>query len=333
MPSVNDIKDTLRESQEFFRGQERSLAARLAVLPKGRIKADRKGGEIYFYLQYRKGRSVKTDYLGKSVQADLRAKLAERKRLEKELALVREKLKLLRTRREDADFVDPLLSILKALTKEHARDAGLEIIGSWCFLLYQKHFPMERYALKTDDLDILIPRPFKGRAIDLAGSLQRLGFIQHFNADGSTYFSSSGMKVDFLTKAGREGSKPSRPVKGPAVAPQELRYLEILFDEPLVLKVARGVKAKVPAPAAFLLHKLIVATLPERRGKREKDLRQAVYVAKYVLTDRSESDRLRRLWRELPRKWKARVGKALEESRHAVPLEEGVVHRLREVLV
>ncbi|NTV80732.1 MAG: hypothetical protein HGA24_04830, partial [Candidatus Aminicenantes bacterium] len=109
---MNDIKDTLRESRAFFRGQERSLAARLAVLPRGRIRADRKGGETYFYLQYRKGRSVKTDYLGKAVPAELRAKLAERKRLEKELALIREKLKLLRTRREDTDLVDPLLSIL-----------------------------------------------------------------------------------------------------------------------------------------------------------------------------------------------------------------------------
>ena len=332
MPSVNDIKDTLRESQEFFRGQDRNLSARLAVLPKGRVKTARKGGEIYFYLQYRKGRSIKTDYLGKSVPAGLREKLSERKRLEKELVRVREKLKLLRTRREDADFVDPLLSILRKLTEERAWDAGLEIIGSWCFLLYQKNFPMERYDLKTDDLDILIPKPFKGKAFDLAVSLQRLGFIQRFNADGSTYFSSSGMKVDFPTKRGRDAAKPSRLVKGLTVAPQELRYLEILFADPLVLKVARGVKAKVPAPSAFLLHKLIAATLPERRDKKEKDLRQAVYVAKYVLTDRSESDRLLRLWNGLPRKWKGRIGKALEDAEGAVPLEQGAVTRLQEML-
>lgn len=329
---MDDVKDTLRESRAFFREQERSLAARLAVLPRGRVRADRKGWETYFYLQYRKGRSVKTDYLGKAVRADLRAKLAERKRLEKELALIREKLKLLRTRREDADLVDPLLSILRALTKERAWDSGLEIIGSWCFLLYQKHFPMERYALKTDDLDILIPRPFEGKAIGLAGSLQRLGFIQHFHADGSVYFAGSGMKVDFLTKGGRESSKRPRLGKGLAGAPQELRYLEILLAEPMVLKVARGVKAKVPTPAAFLLHKLIVATLPERRVKREKDLRQAVYVAKYVLTDRLESDRLLRLWNGLPRKWKGRVGKALDEARQTVPLEQGVVAHLQEIL-
>jgi len=329
---MDDVKNTLQESRAFYRGQERSLAARLAVLPKGRVRADRKGEVTYFYLQYRKGRSVKTDYLGKTVPADLREKLAERKRLEKELALVRDKLKLLRTRREEVDLVDPLFSILKTLTKEHAWDAGLEIIGSWCFLLYQKHYPMERYALKTDDLDILIPRPFKGKAIDLAGSLQRLGFLPHFNADGSTYFAGSGMKVEFLTREGRYGAEHARLVKGLAVVPQGLRYLEILFANPVVLKVARGVKAKVPAPAAFLLHKLIVATLSERRAKREKDLRQAVYVGKFVLSERSERARLLRLWRELPRTWKVRAGKALEQARQALPLEQGVVARLRQVL-
>lgn len=329
---MNDIKDTLRESRAFYRGQERNLAARLAVFPKGRVRADRKGGETYFYLQYRRGRSVKTDYLGKTVPPGLREKLAERKRLEKELALIREKLRLLRTGQEDADFVDPLLSILRTLTKERAWEAGLEVVGSWCFILYQKHFPMDRYALKTDDLDILIPRPFKGRAIDLSASLQRLGFLPHFNADGSTYFAGSGMKIDFLTKEGRAGARSSRFVTRLAVAPQELRYLEILFADPLVLKVARGVKAKVPAPAAFCLHKMIVATLPERRAKLEKDLRQAIYVAKYVLLELSESDRLLRLWTELPRKWKGRVQRALEEARLALPLEQGVVARLREIL-
>jgi hypothetical protein len=72
--------------------------------------------------------------------------------------------------------------------------------------------------------------------------------------------------------------------------------------------------------------------LPERRSKGEKDLRQAVYVAKYALTDRAESGRLVRLWQGLPRKWKARVRKALDEAWNAMPLEQRIVQRMREVL-
>ena len=66
-------------------------------------------------------------------------------------------------RERAADLVDPLVAILRKLTEEKAWDAGFEIIGSWCFLLYQRHLPMEKYPFKTEDLDILIPRPFKGR--------------------------------------------------------------------------------------------------------------------------------------------------------------------------
>jgi hypothetical protein len=331
---MQDIKDTLRESGEFLRGQERIIASRLALLPKGNIKTKKKGDGVYYYLQYRRGRSVKTDYLGKAVPASLREKLAERKRLEKELGRVRDGLRLLRTKPDQTtDLVDPLLAILRKLTEEKAWDAGLTLIGSWCFLLYQKYLSVEKYALKTDDLDILVPRPFKGKAFDLGGYLERLGFTQHFNADGSTYFSGNGMRVEFLTKEGREGRRRLRALSEMAIVPQELRYLDMLFAEPLVLKVAKGVRARVPAPADFLLHKLVIGIRPERRAKKEKDLRQAVYTAKYVLSDKAESDRLAQHWRDLPPKWKGRIRKAIAEARDIVPLEQGVLQRLKEVLI
>ncbi len=330
---MQDIDDTLRESVEFLRGQERALAARLALLPNGCIKSKAKGAEVYYYLQYRKGRSVKTDYIGKAVPGSLRDQLLERERLVKELRRVRDGLRSLRARGEKAtDIVGPLLAILRKLTEEKAWEAGLEIIGSWCFLLYQRHLPMERYPLKTDDLDILIPRPFKGKAFDLSVYLQRLGFSQQFNADGSMYFAGNRMKVEFLSKEGRPGTHGPRFIEAMAITPQELRYLEILFAEPLVLKVAPGVRAKVPAPAAFLLHKLAIATRPERLSKKDKDIRQAVYVGKYALAEPNETDRLMRLWAGMPRRWKTRIKRALDAALDIVPLERGVIVRLNELL-
>ncbi|MCK7492021.1 MAG: hypothetical protein MZW92_10470 [Comamonadaceae bacterium] len=62
---MEDLKDTLNENAAFYRDQERRITARLALLPKGRIRPKTIGGAAYFYLQYRKGRSVKTDYIGK----------------------------------------------------------------------------------------------------------------------------------------------------------------------------------------------------------------------------------------------------------------------------
>ena len=96
---MEDLKDTLNENAAFYREQERKITARLALLPKGRIRSKTIGGAAYFYLQYRKGRSVKTDYIGRAVPTDLRDRLAERDRLGKELLAVREALRLLRSRR------------------------------------------------------------------------------------------------------------------------------------------------------------------------------------------------------------------------------------------
>jgi len=330
---MEDLKDTLRENLEFMRDQERSISARLAVLPKGRVRTKRIGSEVYHYLTYRKGRSVKTDYLGKVVDPRLRDGLEERKRLEKELVRVREGLRLLRSRRNDeTDLMEPLRAILRKMTEERMWESGVEIIGSWCFLLYQKHLPMEKYPLKTDDLDILVPRPFKGKAFDFAAFLRHLGFSQHFHPDGSHYFAGMGMKVEFLANEGRKRPAASRSIKDMAITPQELRFLEILFDDPIVLRVARGIRAKVPSPAAFLLHKLVISTRPERKRKKEKDIRQAIYTARYALTDRAEAARLHRLGSGLPRKWRTRIGRALRDAQDIVPLEQGTILRLKDLL-
>lgn len=72
---------------EFLREEERTIAARLALLPEGQIRQKKIGDEAYYYLQYRKNRTVKTDYIGKEVPASLRDGLAERERMQKELLL------------------------------------------------------------------------------------------------------------------------------------------------------------------------------------------------------------------------------------------------------
>ncbi len=331
---MEDLKNTLDENTAFYRDEERRIMARLALLPKGHIRSRTISGEAYHYLQYRKGRSVKTDYLGKQVPREMRDRLAERDRLERELLRVRQALRLLRSaREEELDLSEPLLAIFRAMTKQKMWEAGFEIIGSWCFLLYQKHLPMEKYPPKTDDLDILVPRPFKGQPFDLSGLFQRLGFSQHFNPDGSMFFTGNRLKVEFVAKERRDGTLPPRHIKEIALTPQELRFLDILFVDPVKLKLGRGIWAKVPSPSAFLLHKLFIASRPERRDKKKKDLRQAVYVGKYILSEKPESARLQSLWTDLPKKWKAHIRKVLAMAKESVPLEEGAIERLRELLL
>jgi len=331
---MQDLKDAQKENVEFLQEEERTIAARLALLPKGRIRLKKIGDETYYYLQYRKNRKVKTDYIGKEIPALLRDSLAERNRLQKELRRVREGLRLLGSgRTPTADLADPLLAILRKMTEKGLWDTGLEIIGSWCFLLYQRYLPMKKYPIRTEDLDILVPWPYKGKPYDLAAYLQRLGFSQNFHPDGSMFFTGNRMKIEFLTRERRETAQPQRYVKQIAVTPQGLRFLDILFVEPIVLKIDRGIRAKVPHPSAFLLHKLIIAARPERRNKKEKDIRQAVYTANYVLAEESETAKLVQLWEGLPRRWKARIRRSLSRAMDIVPLEKGIIERLQYLLV
>jgi len=330
---MQDIRNTLEEGLEFYREQERLISARLALLPKGQIKAKRIGRNLYYYLQYRKGKEFKSDYLGKSLPSELREQIEERTRLERELRRVRGGLRLLRSGpKTAADLSEPLRSILKKMTGERLWESGLEIIGTWCFLFYQKHLPMERYPLKTEDLDILVPLPYKGKPFDISGYLKGLGFRQDFHADGSMSFSGNLMKVEFLAPEKGSSGRPARFIREIAVTPQALRFVDILFAEPMLLRVARGIKVNLPSPAAFSLHKLIIATRAGRREKKDKDIRQAVFAAKYVLSEKAEKDKLSRLWASFPRSWKLRVKSALRLAEDIVPLELGVITRLRKTL-
>ena len=323
----------MKENEEFLREEEREISARLALLPKGRIRLKKIGQETYYYLQYRKNQAVKTDYIGKEVPASLHDSLSERERLQKELGRVREGLKLLRSGRSpETDLTEPLLAILRKLTEKGLWDAGLEIIGSWCFLLYQQHLPMKKYPMRTEDLDILVPWPFKGKPYDFAAYLQRLGFSQHFHPDGSMFFTGNRLKVEFLTRERREASQPHRYIKEISVTPQELKFLDILFIKPMILRIARGIQAKVPDPSAFLLHKLAIATRPARRNKKEKDVRQAVYTANFVLAEKTETAKLVELWAALSKGWKAKIRRSLLQAPDIVPLEKGIIERLRYLL-
>ena len=60
--------------------------------------------------------------------------------------------------------------ILKVFADNSLFEEGIELIGSWCFRLYQKHLGVKRFPLRTPDIDFLIPNPFHGK--------EHLGFIK-----------------------------------------------------------------------------------------------------------------------------------------------------------
>jgi hypothetical protein len=53
--------------------------------------------------------------------------------------------------------------ILKDFADNNLFNEGIELIGSWCFQLYQKHFGAKSFPLRTIDIDFLIPNPYRGK--------------------------------------------------------------------------------------------------------------------------------------------------------------------------
>jgi hypothetical protein len=91
------------------------------------------------------------------------------------------------------------------------------------------------------------------------------------------FMASNRLTVDLLTRQKRGGRSPV-VVEGLGVAAEALAFQEYLTENTIesVALYKAGVRVRVPSPARFAAHKLLIAG---RRGaaspKAEKDLRQA----------------------------------------------------------
>lgn len=323
---MSDLRDVLSESLKFYEEQKAKVAARIALLPKGTIKEKKIGARKYFYLSYRQGKRIVDRYLGPSIPKDLPRKLEERKKLLERLKEIKAGLKLLRAREESsADLNTAIVEILAAFSREGLWESGLQVVGSWCFLIYQKHLPLEPYPLRTQDIDLLIPLPYKGGRHDVPGILRRIGFQEDFHPDGSSVFTAGSLRVDFISpKLGRTDASAAG-VPELKVTSQLLRYADLLTSRTMVLTVAQGVKVRLPSPAAFLLHKLIIASLWQRSEKATKDLTQAIHVARYVLQSPDHRNQLGVLWASLLAGWRRKAVSSLSRAHELDPLAAGLI--------
>ena len=83
------IKGVLKESAAYYADVEKKINALIKDLPHGSVKRRKIGRSTYWYLQKRIGDKIRHQYLGKQKPADIIKKLAEGKRLKKELKKVR----------------------------------------------------------------------------------------------------------------------------------------------------------------------------------------------------------------------------------------------------
>ena len=212
-------------------------------------------------------------------------------------------------------MVNLIEHILKVFADNHLFDEGVELIGSWCFQLYQKHLGAQSFPLRTQDIDFLIPNPFHGKEhTDFIEQLEKLGFSRDFKRDGSLYLWNAELKIEFITPEKGRGVDNSIKIKKLGVNAIPLRFVGLLLDSPITI-AENGIKILVPNPANFCLHKLIIASRRRNIDKSIKDLQQAICTS--VIVDKQE---VCKLFNSLPKKWKQSIVRMLEKSKRELPL-------------
>lgn len=329
---MEDLRNILNESEEYYLEQKKFLTAQISLLPKGTIKKKQSNGNEYYYLQYRKGEKIIQDYIGKTIPKQLKADIEQRKKLRNELMKVKKALKLLRSKnREQTSFNEVVEKIFRKMTESGLWESGIEIIGAWCFNIYLKYLPIKNYPLRTQDLDILIPYSYDGKKFDFTSYLKELGFEERFNPDSSTYYTAGSMKIEFLApKKGKKNISPT--ITDLNLNPQYLHYVDMLLENKIEIKIAPGIKANLPAPSSFFLHKLLIASLSTRREKKEKDIKQAIHIGNFLVKNKKETEKMISSWEQLSKAWKNKIKKSLEKSIDLIPQERYTILELEKHL-
>lgn len=106
------------------------------------------------------------------------------------------------------------LRLLKLFDELGLWNDGVELIGSWSFLLYQRHLGVGALPLRTQDVDFLLPLPYPSRStVGLSAALSELGFRSANNPDGSTFFIHPELKLEFLSPERGKGGLDARAIK------------------------------------------------------------------------------------------------------------------------
>ena len=191
------------------------------------------------------------------------------------------------------------------------------LIGSWCIPFYKDYFGSVRYptAIKTRDIDFLVPTPLKTKIkMDIPKLLKDLGFIVDFKgAEGYIQLEHSDLIIEFLvSEKGRGSDKPYQlPQFG--LNAQPLRFLDLLILDTIKVKI-EGIEINLPHPANFALHKLIIFQRRTKEEKIIKDRNAAIEILKALIA-KGEAAIIKHVFNSMIPKWQKKVIKGLEEAK------------------
>lgn len=189
------------------------------------------------------------------------------------------------------------------------------LIGSWCLHFYRDYFAGVNYhpTIRTRDVDFLVPTPVRMKKdVDVVELLKDKGFIVAFSGgSGFMRLMHPELIVEFLVPERGRGTEKPYPLPRLGVNAQALRFLDFLAEHTIMLE-SEGLKIRLPHPAAFGLHKLIVSTRRKTSEKSLKEQREAVDVL-MALVRQQETRMIKELFDRMPARWRTTVLSVLKK--------------------
>lgn len=144
------------------------------------------------------------------------------------------------------------------------------------------------------------------KAVDVPELLKELGFIIGFRGtQGVMMLEHPELMIEFLVPEMGRGSEGPQALPKLKMNAQALRFMGIALMMTVRLPFG-NVPVNVPHPAAFALHKLLVALRRGNVEKKRKDLDAAVLVLD-LLNKKRELQLARDLLAKFPPGWKKRI--------------------------
>lgn len=198
------------------------------------------------------------------------------------------------------------------------QDAGILqeviLVGSWCMHFYRDYFKGVKYmpTIRTRDIDFAVPTPIRiKKRVDVAELLKDEGFLVQFSGGrGFQKLVHPELIVEFLVPEKGRGIDKPYPIPQLGTNAQALRFLDFLIENTIVID-SEGLRVRIPHPAAFGLHKLIVSgRRNDKKEKAAKDIKEGVAVLT-ALVEQDEAAGIREMFCKMPVPWRKKVVNAL----------------------
>lgn len=322
------ITGILKESRDYYRDLKRELVGKLLLNPSGSLITKYIRGGEYLYVRKNIQKRRVDLYIGpkiNDISINISEKLNSRKRNIKQLReskIAMKELKIDRSEIINENYTQSLRCLFERFEQDGLWDEGLQIIGSWCFIVYQNNFGVEFYPERTLDVDMAVKIPYKGRPVDLSQILKGMGFDEQFDYEsGIAKFRCSDFIIEFLQYQQGDGirRKKGGDAQDLGITTQALPYLNILLDNPTILTARDLGRVCVPSMPAFVVHKLIVAACRRDITKKIKDYKQVEAVCKTIIWNPKEINDLAEIASRMHKSWCKKMVRSFSEMSKYVP--------------